>query len=161
MLAIFATRLGLAIALALTTFAALAVLMAGLWLSIGYAMLFLLAALQHVDRDLYEAAQLDGANRWQRFRQVTLPALMPTIGFLALMGTVGAFQLFELPYVLFQNGSGPDRAGLTIVMYLYQQGFEAGDLGAACAVGWFLVLMILVVALFQIRASHAAREDER
>ncbi len=131
--------------------ARLAVLMAGLWLSIGYAMLFLLAALQHVDRDLYEAALLDGANRWQRFRQVTLPALMPTIGFLALMGTIGAFQLFELPYVLFQNGSGPDRAGLTIVMYLYQQGFQTGDLGYAAAIGWAFTLMVLVLSLLQVR----------
>jgi ABC-type sugar transport system permease subunit len=131
--------------------ARLAVLMAGLWLSIGYAMLFLLAALQHVDRDLYEAAQLDGANRWQRFRQVTLPALLPTIGFLALMGTIGAFQLFELPYVLFQNGSGPDRAGLTIVMYLYQQGFQTGDLGYAATIGWTFTLMVLLLSLLQMR----------
>jgi ABC-type sugar transport system permease subunit len=131
--------------------ARLAVLMAGLWLSIGYAMLFLLAALQHVDRDLYEAAQLDGAGRWQRFRQVTLPALMPTIGFLALMGMIGAFQLFELPYVLFQNGSGPERAALTIVMYLYQQGFQTGDLGYAAAIGWAFTLMVLLLSLFQLR----------
>jgi ABC-type sugar transport system permease subunit len=136
--------------------ARLAVLMAGLWLSIGYAMLFLLAALQHVDRDLYEAAQLDGANRWQRFRQVTLPALTPTIGFLALMGTIGAFQLFELPYVLFQNGSGPDRAGLTIVMYLYQQGFQTGDLGYAAAIGWAFTLMVLVLSLLQVRLMRRA-----
>lgn len=131
--------------------ARLAVVMAGLWLSIGYAMLFLLAALQHVDRDLYEAAQLDGAGRWQRFRQVTLPALMPTIGFLALMGMIGAFQLFELPYVLFQNGSGPERAALTIVMYLYQQGFQTGDLGYAAAIGWAFTLMVLLLSLLQLR----------
>ena len=131
--------------------ARLAVLMAGLWLSIGYAMLFLLAALQHVDRDLYEAAQLDGAGRWQRFRQVTLPALMPTLGFLALMGMIGAFQLFELPYVLFQNGSGPERAGLTIVMYLYQQGFQTGDLGYAAAIGWAFTVMVLLLSLLQLR----------
>jgi ABC-type sugar transport system permease subunit len=131
--------------------ARIAVLLAGLWLSIGYAMLFLLAALQHVDRDLYEAAQLDGAGRWQRFRHVTLPALMPTIGFLALMGTIGAFQLFELPYVLFQNGSGPDRAALTVIMYLYQQGFQTGDLGYAAAIGWAFTLMVLAVSLFQLR----------
>lgn len=131
--------------------ARLAVVMAGLWLSIGYAMLFLLAALQHVDRDLYEAAQLDGAGRWQRFRQVTFPALMPTIGFLALMGMIGAFQLFELPYVLFQNGSGPERAALTIVMYLYQQGFQTGDLGYAAAIGWAFTVMVLLLSLFQLR----------
>lgn len=131
--------------------ARLAVLIAGLWLSIGYAMLFLLAALQHVDRDLYEAAQLDGAGRWQRFRQVTLPALMPTLGFLTLMGMIGAFQLFELPYVLFHNGSGPDGATLTIIMYLYQQGFQTGDLGYAAAIGWAFTVMVLLLSLLQLR----------
>ena len=79
-----------------------------------------------------------------------------------MSGTIGAFQLLELTYIIFlQQGSpaGPKWAGLTVVMYLYQQGFDAGDLGAACAVGWFLVLMILLVALGQILASRAHREE--
>jgi ABC-type sugar transport system permease subunit len=130
--------------------ARLAVLLAGLWLSIGYSMLFILGALQAVDRDLYEAAQLDGAGPWQRFWHITLPGIRPTLGFLALMGTIGAFQLFELPYVLFQ-GSGPEHSGLTIVMYLYQQGFHTGDLGYAAAIGWTFTLMVLVLSLIQIR----------
>ncbi len=131
--------------------ARLAVLIASLWLSVGYAMLFLLAALQAVDRDLYEAAELDGAKPWQRFLHITLPALQPTLGFLALMGTIGAFQLFELPYVLFQSGSGPDRAALTIVMYLYQQGFETGDLGYAAAIGWAFMVMVMALSIIQVR----------
>ncbi len=131
--------------------ARLAVLIASLWLSVGYAMLFLLAALQAVDGDLYEAAQLDGARPWQRFLHITLPALRPTLGFLALMGTIGAFQLFELPYVLFNNGSGPDRATLTIIMYLYQQGFQTGDLGYAAAIGWAFTAMVLVWSVIQVR----------
>jgi ABC-type sugar transport system permease subunit len=131
--------------------ARLAVLAAGLWLSIGYAMLFLIAALNRVDRDLHEAALLDGAAAWERFRQVTLPALWPTIGFLALMGTLSAMQLFELPYVLFDTTSGPDRAGLTIVMYLYQQGFQTGDLGYAAAIGWSFTLLLLVLSWLHLR----------
>lgn len=131
--------------------ARLAVLIASLWLSVGYAMLFLLAALQSVNRDLYEAAQLDGANHWQRFFHITLPTLRPTLGFLALMGTIAAFQLFELPYVLFQNGSGPERSTLTIVMYLYQQGFQTGDLGYAAAIGWAFMIMVLILSLIQMR----------
>lgn len=131
--------------------ARLAVLIASLWLSVGYAMLFLLAALQAIDRDLYEAAELDGAGPWERFRSVTLPGLRPTLGFLALMGTIGAFQLFELPYVLFQSGSGPERATLTIVMYLYQQGFQTGDLGYAAAIGWAFTIMVLLLSLLHLR----------
>jgi ABC-type sugar transport system permease subunit len=144
--------------------ARVAIILASLWLSVGWGMVFFLAALQAVDRELYEAAEVDGAGRWSRFWNVTLPGIRPVTTFLIVTGTIGSFQLFELPYILFsQEGSpaGPKWAGLTVVMYLYQQGFEAGDLGAACAVGWFLVLMILVVALFQIRASHAGREDDR
>jgi ABC-type sugar transport system permease subunit len=114
-------------------------------------MLFLLAALQAIDRDLYEAAELDGAGPWERFRSVTLPGLRPTLGFLALMGTIGAFQLFELPYVLFESGSGPERATLTIIMYLYQQGFQTGDLGYAAAIGWAFTVMVLLLSLLHLR----------
>jgi ABC-type sugar transport system permease subunit len=136
-----------------------AVVLASLWLSIGYAMIYLLAALQAVDHELYEAADMDGAGRWQRFWHITLPGIRPTLTFLLLMGTIGAFQLFELPYVLFQGGAGPDNSALTIVMYLYQQGFETGDLGFASAIGWVLVTMILAISLIQVRATRATRDD--
>jgi ABC-type sugar transport system permease subunit len=144
--------------------ARIAIIMAGLWLSIGWGMVFFLAALQSVDREQYEAAEVDGAGAWSKFRNVTLPGIRPVTTFLIVSGTIGSFQLFVLPYVIFlQEGgaAGPKWAGLTIVMYLYQQGFEVGDLGAACAIGWLLALMILVVAAFQIRASRAGREVER
>ena len=144
--------------------ARVAIIIASLWLSIGWGMVYLLAALQAVDPELYEAAEVDGAGAWSKFRNVTLPGIRPVTTFLIVTGTIGSLQLFELPYVIFlQEGgaAGPKWAGLTIVMYLYQQGFEVGDLGAACALGWLLALMILVVAAFQIRASRAVREEER
>jgi ABC-type sugar transport system permease subunit len=143
--------------------ARIAIVLASLWLSVGWGMVFFLAALQGVDRELYDAAAVDGAGAWSRFWNVTLPGIKPVMTFLVVSGTIGALQLFELPYVLFlQHGSaaGPKWAGLTIVMYLYQQGFDLGDIGAACAVGWFLVLLILGVALVQIRISRAGREEE-
>ena len=138
--------------------ARLSVVAAALWLSVGWGMVFFLAALQGVDRQLYEAANVDGAGRWATFRHVTLPGIRPVLIFLILIGTIGGFQLFELPYVLF-NGPGPGWAGLTIVMYLYQNGFEMGDLGAASAIGWLLVCFILLIALLQLKFSGAARED--
>ena len=144
-------------------YARVAIVLASTWLSVGWGMVFFLAALQGVDRELYDAAAVDGAGRWSRFWNVTLPGIKPVTTFLVISGTIGALQLFELPYVIFlQHGSaaGPKWAGLTIVMYLYQQGFDLGDIGAACAVGWFLVLLILGVALIQIRISRAGREDE-
>lgn len=142
--------------------ARLAIVLAGLWLSVGWGMVFFLAALQGVDRELYDAAAVDGAGRWARFRHVTLPGIRPVLGFVIVTATIGALQMFELPYVIFlQQGSaaGPGWAGLTMVMYLYQQGFDLGDIGAACAVGWFLVVLILGVALLQIRLTRAAREE--
>ncbi len=136
-----------------------ATLIAALWLSVGYGMIYFLAALQAVDRDLYEAAEVDGAGRWQQFWHVTLPGIRPVLLFLILVGTIGSFQLFELPFVLFRQGAGPDNRMLTLVMYLYQQGFAIGDLGYASAIGWVLVLVILSVALLQIRVTRIGRES--
>jgi ABC-type sugar transport system permease subunit len=142
--------------------ARLAIVLASLWLSVGWGMVFFLAALQGVDRELYDAAAVDGAGAWSRFWNVTLPGIRPVLIFLVVTCTIGVLQMFELPYVIFlQHGSpaGPGWAGLTIVMYLYQQGFDLGDIGAACAVGWFLVALILGVAVVQIRVTRATREE--
>ena len=134
------------------------VLIASLWLSVGFGMIYFLAALQAVDPELYEAAEVDGASPWARFWHVTLPGIRPVMIFMVLVGTIGAFQLFELPWVLFQQSAGPDNRGLTIVMYLFQMGFQVNDLGLASAVGWLLVALILTVALAQLRVSGATKE---
>jgi ABC-type sugar transport system permease subunit len=126
------------------------VLIADLWLAIGYGMVYFLAALQAVDQDLYEAAAVDGAGRWSTFRNVTLPGIAPVLIYVILVGAIGGFQLFELPYVLLQ-GPGPGGRGTTIVMYLYFMGFESGDLGYASAIGWVLVLILLLISAAQIR----------
>jgi ABC-type sugar transport system permease subunit len=125
-----------------------AVVIAALWISLGYAMVYFLAALQAVDRELYEAAEVDGADRWQRFWHVTLPGIRPVLVFMVLVGTIGAFQLFELPYILFYNVW--TNYAITIVIYLFQTGYESGDLGYASAIGWMLVAIILVVSLVQL-----------
>ncbi|HVT87910.1 MAG TPA: sugar ABC transporter permease [Tepidisphaeraceae bacterium] len=135
-----------------------AILMGSLWISIGYGMIYFLAALQGVDHELYEAAQVDGAGRWSKFWHITLPGIRPVLIFILLVGTISSLQLFELPYVLFDPPTGPGMSALTIVMYLYQEGFQAGNIGYAAAIGWVLVLMISVIALAQIRITGAARE---
>jgi len=131
-----------------------AVVIASLWLTVGYGMVYVLAALQAVDPELYEAARVDGAGPWGRFRHVTLPGIRPVLLFLILVGTIAALSLFELPYVLFQ-GSGPKQAGLTIVVYLYEQGFQIGRMGYASAVGWILVVLILLVTVGQLALTRA------
>jgi ABC-type sugar transport system permease subunit len=135
-----------------------ATLLAGLWLSIGYGMIYFLAALQTVDANLYEAAILDGAGKWAAFRHVTLPGIRPVLVFLVVVGTIGGFQLFELPYVLLQ-GPGPNYRALTIVMYLYASAFDRGDLGYSAAIGWLLVLLLGAVSAAQLKLSGALRDD--
>ena len=119
-----------------------------LWLFTGFNMIYFIAALQSVDKGLYEAAEIDGANSFQKFIHVTLPGIKPVAVFVVIMSTIGSLQLFELPFVLL-GGAGPNQAGLTIVMYLYQTGFDTGNLGYASAIGWALVVLIMSVSLFQ------------
>jgi ABC-type sugar transport system permease subunit len=133
-----------------------AVAFAALWISVGYAMIYFLAALQSVDRELYEAAEVDGAGPFARFWHITLPGIRPVLVFLVLVGTIGAFQLFELPYVLFFNQW--TNYSVTIVTYLFQMGFESGDIGYASAIGWALVLIIAVVSLIQLRLTTPREE---
>lgn len=140
------------------------VVIAALWLSIGYGMVYFLAALQSVDQELYEAAEVDGAGMWSRFWNVTLPGIRPVLLFMIFIGTISALQLFELPYILsaeINEGAGPNNSALTIVMYLYNMGFSVGDIGYASAVGWALVVLIFGVSLLQLKVTRATAEDER
>ncbi len=125
-----------------------ALILASLWMSIGFNMIYFLAALQGVSVELLEAARIDGANAWHRFFHVTLPQIQPVAAFVVLLSLIGSFQLFELPWILL-GGGGPDNKGLTIVMYLYQTGFETGDLGYASAIGWILALILITMAVCQ------------
>lgn len=136
-----------------------ALVLTSLWLYVGFNMIYFLAALQAVDETLYEAALVDGANAWQRFLHVTLPGIKHVTVFVVVLSTIGSFQLFELPYLLLGNGPGAGKAGLTVVMYLYQSGFISGDLGFASAIGWTLVAAVMVLALVQMRVSGTLRKE--
>jgi ABC-type sugar transport system permease subunit len=133
------------------------ILIASLWLSIGFGMIYLLAALQAVDPQLYEAAAVDGAGPGHVFWNITLPGIRPVLIFLVLVGTISAFQLFELPWVLMQRSGTISARGLTIVMYLFQTGFLQGDLGYAAAIGWILVAILAFVSLAQTRLTGFTR----
>ena len=136
-----------------------ALVLTAMWLYVGFNMIYFLAALQNVDQSLYEAAKIDGAGPFRRFLVVTLPSIRPVGVFVVLLSTIGSFQLFELPFMLLSNTSGPDNSGLTVVMYLYQNGFVTGDLGYASAVGWTLALGVMLLALVQMRLSGFGREE--
>ncbi len=128
-----------------------ALVLTSLWMYVGFNMVYFLAALQNVDRDLYDAAQVDGAGMFRRFWHITLPGIWPVAVFVIVLSTIGSFQLFELPFVMLGNTGGPENAGLTIVMYLYNNGFITGDLGYASAIGWTLALGVLIISLIQLR----------
>jgi ABC-type sugar transport system permease subunit len=130
-----------------------ALVIAALWIYTGFNMVYFLAALQSVPQDTLEAARIDGAGPWDRFRHVIWPEIRPVAGFVVLLSTVGSFQLYELPQMLL-DGAGPQDRGLTIVMYLMQQGFQAGDLGYASAIGWVLALILLSVTIVQRRLAR-------
>ncbi|MCA9304020.1 MAG: sugar ABC transporter permease [Phycisphaerales bacterium] len=129
-----------------------------LWLYVGFNMIYFLAALQNVDKSLVEAAEIDGAGPLAKLVHVIVPSVKPVATFVILLSMIGSLQLFELPYVLLDGSGGPDNKGLTIVMYLYQNGFDLGDLGYASAIGWALAFMLIGLAAIQIRM---VRREER
>jgi ABC-type sugar transport system permease subunit len=130
------------------------------WMFVGYNAVLFLAGLQGVDSTLYEAAALDGATRWQRFRHVTLPSLKPTTFFVVASTGILTLQLFGENVVLFPTttpiGAGPENSTLTPVVYLYDQGFRRFAFGYASAVAWVLFVLIFVFTLIQFRRQ---RED--
>jgi len=137
-----------------------ALVITSLWMYVGFNMIYFLAALQSVDKELYDAARVDGANAFQQFLHVTLPGIKPVAIFVVVLSTIGSFQLFELPYLMLGNGPGPGQAGLTIVMYLYQNGFVTGDLGYASAIGWTLALGVLIVSMIQMSLTGAWKRGD-
>lgn len=143
----------------LETYSMTALILASVWMGAGFMMVYFLAALQHVPRELTEAASIDGAGPWQRFWHVILPEIRPIVGLMTLLAAVGSMQLFDLPYLLLGETGGLSGRGLTIVMYLYQTGFTVGDLGYASAIGWVLALLLIGLALVQRRLARRARED--
>jgi multiple sugar transport system permease protein len=131
-----------------------AIVISQVWM-MGAAMILFLAALQGVPRDLYEAARLDGAGAWHRFRTITLPMISGVTFFLATVGIINALGVFTQGYVMFDKDGGPENSALFIVMYLFKRAFGSGyfQMGYASAIAWILFLIILVITIVQFRLS--------
>lgn len=136
--------------------AKVSIILALTWRWMGYNMVIYLAGLQGIPGELYEAAAIDGAGRWRQFLYITVPQLRPVILFTVVLSTIGTLQLFDEPFVL--TGGGPNNATLTIIMYLYQNGFQFLDFGYASAIAYVLVVIIATLSYFQIR--FAGGNDE-
>ena len=115
---------------------------------LGGSMMIFLAGLQNIPRELIEAAELDGAGPWKRFRYVTVPLLTPTIFFLMMVGVIASLQVFNQAYVMTQGG--PAHATLFYVLYLFQTAFERFQMGYACAMALVLFIITLIVSLIQL-----------
>lgn len=121
------------------------------WKWFGYSTLILLAGLYTIDPQLYEAASLDGANSWQRFRSITLPQLMPQIFFLLIVDIINGLQMFAEVYALFDIYGGNRQQALTPVLYLYAQAFDRSNMGYASTLGLQLAALIALITIVQFR----------
>lgn len=126
-----------------------AIVLMAVWKSFGYNMIIFIAGLQNIPEDLYEAAFIEGANWWQRFKSITLPMLAPTTLFISIITIVGYFQLFAEPYIMTQGG--PLNSTLSIVQYMYQEGFKWWNMGYSASIAFVLFFIILVVTLIQFK----------
>lgn len=121
------------------------------WRWTGYNMVILLAGLQGIPKDFYEAASIDGAGKIRQFFSITLPQLKPVLLFTAVLSTIGTLQLFDESYII-TNG-GPNNSTLTVILYLYNNGFRYFDFGYASAIAYVLVIIIAVLSYLQLKVA--------
>ena len=126
-----------------------AIILFAAWKNFGYNMIILLAALQAVPRELYESARVDGAGAWRQFGDLTLPMLTPTLVMVGIMTISGYFQLFAEPYVMTQGG--PLRSTVSVLYFMYEEGFRWWNLGNASAVAFLLFIVIFAVSWTLLR----------
>jgi len=130
-----------------STMALWAIILVSVWRNMGYYMVIYLAALQGVPRELYEAATVDGANKWKQFTNVTLPQLRPTTFFASIMLIIGCFKIYDT--VAIMTNGGPGRATKMLVLYIYNEAFVNYNYGVASAISMILLLIVLIVTVIQ------------
>jgi multiple sugar transport system permease protein len=123
------------------------------WGGAGGAMLIFLAGLKDIPQSLMEAATIDGANAWQRFRHVTIPLLTPTIFFNLLIGIIGSFQVFAVAFVAGSAGAGPLNSLLMYMVHLYRNGFRYFDMGYASAMAVAMFIVLILITLLLVKSS--------
>ncbi|HOP56057.1 MAG TPA: sugar ABC transporter permease [bacterium] len=122
-----------------------------LWGIGGSRMIILLAGLQGIPQELYDAAEVDGVNWWTRFRYVTFPLLSPSLFFVTVTGIISSFQVFTTSYIM--TSGGPANASLFYVLYLYRNAFEYFKMGYASALAWILFIIVIILTLLQFRLA--------
>jgi multiple sugar transport system permease protein/sn-glycerol 3-phosphate transport system permease protein len=129
-----------------------AIIIVYVWKNMGFAAVIFLAGLQAIPRDLYDAAKVDGANPWWRFRSVTIPMLSPIIFFLVITSILNTFQAFDIIRVMTQGG--PVNSTNTLIYYVYEQGFVAFNAGRSAAASIVLFALMMIITLIQLRFTE-------
>lgn len=129
-----------------------AIVILAIWKNFGYNMIIFVAALQAIPTDLYEAARIDGSSFWQELRYVTLPMLKPTFTLVGILTIAGYFQLFAEPYVMTQGG--PLQSTVSVLYFMYDEGFKWWNLGSASAVAFVLFIIILAATALPLRLAR-------
>lgn len=131
----------------------------GIWKNVGYFMVIYYAGIMGISKDIYEAARIDGADRGQIFRMITIPLLRPITYLSLTLGMIWSFQVFDLSYIM--TGGGPGRSSVTLVMAIYQQAFKGGNkMGYASAIAMLLLVLISVINYAQT-SFFAERKEKR
>ncbi|BBI35783.1 carbohydrate ABC transporter permease [Cohnella abietis] len=129
--------------------ALLGIMIMNIWSTAPLFMVIYLAALQDIPENLYEAAEIDGANAWRKFWRITVPQLKPVTFYVIVMGIIGTFQLFDQSYIFSAGSGGPNNATLTMVLLIYQYAFKSLDMGYASAIAFFLAVVIMLITVVQ------------
>ncbi len=138
----------------------LTIIMFSVWKNMGYYMVIYLAGLQGISEDLYEAASLDGANAWQKFRHITVPQLKPTTFFVTIMLTINCFKVYDIVYMLAGGSNGVvNKSAMVLVYYIYEEAFRNWKLGKASASALVLFAIVLVVTLIQFKGEKNYAND--
>ena len=127
------------------------IILLAVWKNFGYNMIIFIAGLQNIPEELYEAADIEGANAFQKFKHITLPMLAPTTIFVSIITMIGYFQLFAEPYVMTQGG--PLNKTLSIVQYMYQEGFRWWNMGYSASIAFVLFIIIFIGTLIQFKVQ--------
>lgn len=131
------------------------IILFAVWKNFGYNMIILLAGLQAIPVDLFEAARIDGASRWQQLRYITLPSLLPTLLMVSILTLSGYFQLFAEPYVMTEGG--PLQSTMSVLYLMFEDGFKWWNLGAASAVAFLLFLLMLSSTFALVRLGRRSQ----
>lgn len=129
--------------------ARVAIIIIAIWLNVGYYTVLFLAGLQNIGSEIYESADIDGANGFQKFFKITIPMLKPVVLMGMILSTINGLGTFEVPNILFKNSFGPESSAITVGVNLYKTSFEMVDFGKASAIAWTMVVVAAVLSLIQ------------